>query len=134
LILPVVVILLDWNSKQSANAAARVKQTLARHMGYITLDFSDVSAETLAALTAPFHVIEPYRTDFYCSDDGEYPSDGSFQEEQIQLTRLMDGLSNGSLQTAPDSLSPVLLHHLYALQQPGTSNWKIPFIRVFFTS
>jgi hypothetical protein len=39
--------------------------------------------------------------------------------------------SDSLLLTAPGSITPKLLQHLYALQQPGTSNWNIPFIRVF---
>lgn len=83
---------IDWGSKASATAAARVQQTLARLMGIITLEFNHVSSDTAAALSAPFEILEPYREEFQCSVDGEYNSDGSFGEDQIPLTRLVEGV------------------------------------------
>jgi hypothetical protein len=86
---------IDWGSKGSAQAAADVKQTLARLMGFITLEYTNVSPDTMVSLIAPFHVEEVYREKFYCNVDGEYTADGILGEEQITLTRLMDGVRSG---------------------------------------
>ena len=85
-----IVIHLDWGSKQSANAAAKVIGTLAHLMGHVTLEFTDVSLETLQYFTAPFYVEKAYRSGFQCNDEGEYTADGSFNEEQIRVSGLMD--------------------------------------------
>lgn len=82
----------DWGSKKTAEAAAKEKETLARLMGYVTLEYTNVSPDTMTSLTAPFHVTNGYREPFQCNDDGEYTSDGSFNEEQIPLTRLIDAV------------------------------------------
>ena len=80
----------DWGSKKAANAAARVQQTLALLMGSVSLEFSDVSPETLAFLSSSFFIDEEYKKDFHCDLNGEYSADGSFDEKQVQITRLMD--------------------------------------------
>ena len=37
----------DWGSKKTAEAAAKEKETLARLMGYVTLEYTNVSPDTM---------------------------------------------------------------------------------------
>jgi len=101
----------EWSSKAGANKAARHEEYYGRLMGFVAINVPKVSEDELQALMALNNV---YDSEIF-SEEGEFKT----ARGQIPVSRLLDLI--------PDH---EVLNAVYALQNPISSPWKVPLIRV----
>jgi len=105
----------DWGRKEYATNAAKQVDRCARLMGCVTIKMTNMGDEDVMELVEENDV-----------DDAHFNVDGEFYtpQGQIPLGRIMDR----TRQLAKHSQD--IVNHLYALQCPASSQWKLPFIRL----
>ena len=113
----------DWGTKKGAQRAANQKnrEKFARFMGHVKIHLESIDKATAKTLTAA----NPTDVDAF-NDDGEY----STLAGTIPVSRLMDMEHNGDLEFISEE-DRMLITSVFALQSPQSSQWNIPFIRVF---
>lgn len=110
----------DWGEKVGANRAASGEENLARLMGSISVSVI-CSPNNVMRLTATNLV---GATTLY-STDGEYDTAAG----QIPVSRLVDMSHRREIQIN-EKISKEIIQHLLALQNPISSQWGRPFIRI----
>ena len=121
----------DWDSQVSAKDAASLKTTLARYIGFVTLNINDIDEETVKMLVKK-HEVAPHQQPIakYSHLRGvPFNTDGeiSTPEGQIPLSRLVDGQYNDLFKLSKEDNN--LLDTLFIYQRPDGSDWRLPFIR-----
>ena len=110
---------MNWHDKSYASSASRQElNAAAKLVGFMYVDIPDVTEDQLYQLVAP----SQNQYDGTMSEGSAWDADGEFStpEGQIKLSKIYDQLG-----MTTDGLNAIL-----ALQNPGSSPWKIPFIRV----
>ena len=110
----------DWGSSAGAGRAAAGAENLAKLMGRFTFD---VSAEP--------HLVQELCRWTIVEDGNMFNEDGEFRTDQgqIPVSRLIDMTFQKKI-TVVDDAKHVTLNHIFTLQNPTSSRWKKPFIRV----
>lgn len=111
----------DWGSHKGGGRAAAGTENLARQMGFIIVDVISSPSEVLKLMAK-----NPVDAEAGFSEDGEYQTPSG----QIPVSRLVDMCYTEKIKI-PDANTYKSLEYLLMLQNPASSKWKRPFIRVY---
>jgi hypothetical protein len=113
----------DWGSRAGATRAANRSETLARLVGTVVLSAGCSSPTAKELCSKNTEILEDEEGEIF-DEDGEFAT----AHGQIPLSRVVDEEYAGNLQISQSEKAVMM--HLFALQSPASSPWRLPFIRL----